>query len=92
MSEQELRRLDEISDRKSMDRTRLIKKALELGLRDMLIEDALDHYQKGGISAWACAEEAGVTLWEFLDILKQREIFFKTDEIELESSLKEFLD
>ena len=90
MNDEELKRLDEMAKRKSLDRTHLIKKAIELGVRDMLIEDALDHYQRGGKCAWACAEEAGLTLWEFLEILKQREIFFKTDEAELDSALKEF--
>jgi predicted HTH domain antitoxin len=55
-----------------------------------IIKDAIEQYQQGGKSAWACADEAGITLWEFLEILKQREIYFKTDEEELFRSLKEF--
>jgi len=90
MNDEELKRLDDMAKRKSLDRTHLIKKAIELGVRDMLIEDALEQYQRGGKSAWACAEEAGITLWEFLEILTQREIFFKTDEEELSRSLREF--
>ena len=90
MNDEELKRLDEMAKRKSMDRTHLIKKAIELGVRDMLIEDALEQYQRGGKSAWACADEAGITLWEFIEILKQREIYFKTDEEELSRALKEF--
>ena len=90
MNDEELKRLDDMAKRKSLDRTHLIKKAIEIGVRDMLVEDALEQYQRGGKSAWACAEEAGITLWEFLEILAQREIFFKTDEEELSRSLREF--
>ena len=56
----------------------------------MKIEDALSKYQTGETSAWAVAEEAGLSLWEFLEILKDRDIPFLTDEGELERQLGDF--
>lgn len=90
MADEELRILDDLAKRNSLDRSDLLKKALKLGVKDMLLEEALGKYQRGESSAWQCASEAGLTLWEFLDQLKKRDIYFRTDEIELEQALKEF--
>jgi len=89
LDDEDLKYLEEVADRQSMDRTSLIKKAIKLGVHDILLEDALLKYQKGLGSAWECAREAHATLWEFLEELRKRDIYFRTDEIELAKALKE---
>jgi predicted HTH domain antitoxin len=89
LDEEDLRYLDGIAERQSLDRTSLIKKAIKLGVSDILLEDALEKYKKGSCSAWECARQAQLTLWEFLEELRKREIYLRTDEIELEYALKE---
>lgn len=81
--------LDSFAKKEHVDRSTVLKKALEMGLREIKLEDALKAYQKGKISAWKAAELAGISLWEFLDILKRRDIGFRTAEPELEEMLGE---
>lgn len=82
--------LDEIADRENLDRSTLIKKAIHKGVREILLEESLRLYQGGKCSAWAAAEDAHITLWEFLEELRRRDLHFYTDEDELEKSLEEF--
>ena len=89
LDDDDLKFLEEIAERQSLDRTTLIKRAIKLGVRDILLDNALEMYQKGLCSAWECAREAQITLWEFLDELRKRDIGFKVDDIELVRVLKE---
>jgi predicted HTH domain antitoxin len=51
--------------------------------------DAIELYKKGSSSALKCADEAEISLWEFLDELKKRRVEFTTDEMELENFLRD---
>jgi predicted transcriptional regulator len=90
LDDDDLKYLDEIAERQSLDRTHLIKKAIKLGVHDMLLDNALQRFQQGLCSAWEGAREAQISLWEFLEELRKRDIGFKTDEIELAKALKAF--
>jgi len=81
--------LNSFAKKERVDRSTVLKKALEMGLKEIKLEDALKAYQKGKISAWKAAELAGISLWEFLDILEKRDIGFRTAEPELEEMLGE---
>jgi len=81
--------LDEMARSHFIDRSSLIRKAIKLGIKDILLEEAIGRYQRGEHSAWECARDAKITLWELLDDLQRRGIFFKTDEVELENALRE---
>ncbi|MEE9151193.1 MAG: UPF0175 family protein [Thermoplasmata archaeon] len=89
LDDDDLKFLEEIAERQSLDRTTLIKRAIKLGVHEILLEEALGRYQKGSCSAWECAREAQLSLWEFLEELKKRDIGFKVDEIELRNALRE---
>ncbi len=91
LDKEDLKYLDEIASKQSVDRTTLIKRAIKLGVQDILLEDALQRYQKGLCSAWKAASEAQISLWEFLDELKKRDIGFRVDEIKLKNALKELV-
>jgi predicted transcriptional regulator len=90
LGDETLRELDALAEREGVDRTTVLKKALDLGVREMKIDRAVDRYQKGFISAWRAAQEAGISLWEFIDVLKKREIGFVTSEEDLERMLEDF--
>ena len=53
------------------------------------LDQAIQRYQEGSYSAWKCASDAQVSLWEFLEELKKRGIEFISDEDELNSQLLE---
>ena len=89
LDDDDLKYLDEIAEKHDLDRTNLIKKAIKLGVHEILFEEALQRYQKDLCSAWEAAEEAQISLWEFIEELKKRDIGFKVDEIELRNALRE---
>lgn len=75
-----LQALDEAARRQGTDRSSVMKRALEKGLRQMSVEEALEAYARGGITAMRAARMAGITLWEFLDELRRRGLGLRTDE------------
>src|SRR3990172_420522 len=51
-----------------------LRKVLDKGLREIKLEHALEEYRKGKITLWKAASMAGVSLWEMLDIVKEKKI------------------
>lgn len=90
LSNKTLKTLEELAKIEKLDRTTLIKKAVEIGVAEIVIEKSIENYRRGKKSAWQAASECGLSLWEFLDQLKLRNIPFKTDEQEIERMLEEF--
>jgi len=88
---EDLDRLAEAAKRMKIDRSSLIRRALDKGVREVLIEDAVLEYQRGDASAWAAARGAGLSLWQFLDELKARRVPFRTDEDLLRAQAEELL-
>jgi predicted transcriptional regulator len=84
-----LKRLSALAERLQVDRSSLIRRALDAGVREILVEEAVRRYQRGGASAWFCARGAGVNLLVFLDELKARGVPFRTDEDLLREQLEE---
>lgn len=85
----DLKRLQELADRLKVDRSALIRQALDAGVREVLVEDGVRRYQRGEGSAWYFARRAGVNLLVFLDEMKARGVPFRTDEDLLEEQLEE---
>lgn len=89
--EELLKKADELAKIERVDRSTILRKAAELGLRELLLQHALDVYRRGLISVWKAAELADVPLWRFIDILKEREIGFKTSEDDLREMIEAYL-
>ena len=51
-----------------------LRKILEIGLKGTKLEYALELYKKGRVSLWKAAEIAGISLWEIMEIVKERKI------------------
>lgn len=51
-----------------------MRKMLEESLQRTKLEYALELYKKGRVSLWKAAELAGISLWEIMDIIKERKI------------------
>ncbi|MFQ5839058.1 MAG: UPF0175 family protein, partial [Thermoplasmata archaeon] len=89
LDEKTLRRLDALAKREGLDRAALMRRAIERGIRDILLNQAVRRYQRGECSAARAAQDAGFSLWEFLHILQVRGVPFRTDEEHLEALLGE---
>lgn len=57
-----------------LDKISAIEHLLKIGLKNSKIEIAIDKYKRGEISITRASEIAGVSLWEFMDELKKRNI------------------
>ena len=86
----DLARLRRLAERLKVDRSTVIRHALDAGIREILLQEALARYQRGEGSAWYCAREAGFNLLVFMDEMKKRGVPFRTDEELLERQVEEF--
>jgi predicted DNA-binding protein len=86
----DLARLRKLAERLKVDRSTVIRRAIDAGVREILLQDALDRYQRGEGTAWFCAGQAGFNLLVFMDEMKKRGVSFRTDEELLEEQLEEF--
>lgn len=51
-----------------------LRKIMSIGLKEIKLEYALDLYRNGKVTLWKAAEIAGISLWEILDIVRERKI------------------
>lgn len=51
-----------------------LRKILGRGLKKVRVEHALDEYCEGRVTLWKASEMAGLSLWEILEVIKEKEI------------------
>ncbi len=66
--------VDRFAKEKGLGRTVLVKILLTKGLEKFKIEYAIEKYRKGEVSLWKGADLAGVSLWVFMDEVKNKKI------------------
>ena len=74
-----LEKSDKIANEKLENRSTVIRELLALGLNQYMIKDALRLYSEGKISMEKASEIADVSIWKFLDVLKERKIPIRYD-------------
>ncbi len=79
VSRELLEKSDEIASRKMEDRSTVMRELLRLGLNQYLVKDAIEQYVEGKVSMEKAAELADVSLWKFLDALKERKVPIRYD-------------
>ncbi len=82
-----LKMIDEIAEREGKERSEVIRELLNIGLRDKLVEEAIKMYRDGKVSMWKAARIAGLSLWEFIEILKNKGVDIQYSIRELEEDL-----
>jgi predicted HTH domain antitoxin len=65
--------IESIRQENQTDQSATIEELLERGISDWKLETAIEQYQTGVISVEIAAERAGLSHWEFLDVLEARE-------------------
>ncbi len=80
----ELRRL---SREAGSDRSALLRELIGLGLQEKRVETALQRYRQGRVSAGKASEEAGVSLWRWLEIMEERGVETQYGRRDLESDV-----
>jgi len=89
LSEESLREIDRLAERLQTDRSEALRRFIERGLREARIDDALDRLRRGKVSIGRAAEEARVTLYEMLELVRQHHIPSGYGPEDLERDLRE---
>ena len=74
-----LEKSDKIAKEKLEDRSTVMRELLALGLKQYMLQEALKQYTEGKISMGKAAELANVSVWKFLDEMKDKKIPIRYD-------------
>ncbi len=74
-----LEKSDRIAKERSEDRSTVMRELLGIGLKEYMENKAVKFYLEGKLSLGKAAEIAGVSIWRFIDILKEKKIPIKYD-------------
>jgi len=68
------KQLNWYAEKEKIGRAIALRKILDRGIKEIKLEHALDLYQKGKIGMGRAAKMADMSLWEILDIIRERRI------------------
>ena len=71
--------LDDLARSEDVDRTEIARRILVSGVAEARIEKALDDYRGGRVTAWRGATDAGISLYEMLDRIRDSGIHYELD-------------
>ena len=77
--------LEEVADLLEEDKSTTIRKALRRGLYDLRVRVATERYQSGEISVNEAARIAGVSLGEWFEIARERNLTSQLSPADLEA-------
>lgn len=78
----------EISAEEKLDRSSVVRRLLDVGVREWRIQNALERYRQGSVTLPRAAELAGVSIYEMIAILEERKIPYRYDLSDLEEYVK----
>lgn len=84
-----LKQLSEVAEREGKDRSALIRELLEHGIEEKDLNNAVDLYRRGQVTAWKAAQLAGISLWNFYKVLDDKGVLLQYSEYDLEEDLKD---
>lgn len=86
-----LEKSEKIAKEKLEDRSTVMRELLALGLKQYMVKSALNQYMEGKISMERAAELADVSIWKFLDILKDKKIPIRYDLEDIKREIEEIV-
>jgi predicted HTH domain antitoxin len=72
-------RINEISAEEKVGRSTIVRRFLDMGIRDWRVQTALDKYGQGSITLLKAAEIAGTNIYEMIGLLEERRIPYRYD-------------
>ena len=81
--------LERVAQEESIDRATAIRRLLENSLRQWEVDRAIESYQRGEASLGRAAEEAGLTQWELLELLRQARVAYPLEAEDISDRLGE---
>lgn len=80
--------IEKLAVKEDSDKSKLIRELLILGIKERKLDEALSLYKQGRISLWKAARLADLSLWQMLEIVKEKKIPAQYTEKELKEDLK----
>jgi predicted HTH domain antitoxin len=69
--------IEEIEKEERADRATVVRKLLAKAIAEWKLERALTLYRDGKITLWKAAGIAGLSLWEVMEIVRERKVPFR---------------
>lgn len=79
IGKEELKEISKISQDRKISKSAILREILKLGIKQKMLEIALEKFQKNEASAAKAATIAGMSLSEFLEVLHKRGINYHYD-------------
>ena len=92
LPDDEAEELERVAEMLGEDKSSVIRKALSEGLRDLRVKRAVERYQTGEVSVKQAARIAGVSLGEWLEIARERNLTGQLTPEDLERDAETALD
>lgn len=86
-----LEKSEKIAKEKLEDRSTVIRELLALGLKQYMMQEAIKHYCEGKVSMEKAAELADVSIWKFLDMLKEMKIPIRYDLDDIKKEIEDII-
>jgi len=69
--------LEEIEKEEKADRATVVRKLLAKAIAEWKLERALVLYSSGKVTLWKASKIAGLSLWEMMEIVRDRKVSFQ---------------
>jgi predicted HTH domain antitoxin len=69
-----LKELEKIAKEEAKDKSGVIRELLALGLREKKLEKAIRLYREGRVTLWKAARLAGISLWQMMEVMRERKV------------------
>ncbi len=80
--------INEISAEEKVDRSTVVRRLLDMGVRDWRVQTALDKYSQGSVTLLKAAEIAGISIYGMIALLEERGMPYRYDISDLEEYVK----
>jgi len=90
-SEEILKEVDKLSKIAKVDKSLIVREALERGLEKVRLEEAINLFTEGKLALSEAANTAGISVGEMMEKLKERGIHSKITIEDLHGTLKDAL-
>ncbi len=85
-----LKKLEGLTDEMKADRSEVVRRLLDKGLKEYEKEKALQLLREGKVTMWKAAEMCGILLFEMVDLVKSERVLVPYSSEELKKDI-EFL-
>ncbi|KXB01993.1 hypothetical protein AKJ44_01645 [candidate division MSBL1 archaeon SCGC-AAA261F17] len=83
-----LAQIKEIEREMKADRAEVIRRLLDEGIKKRQLDKAVTMLRDGKVTVSKAAEIAGVSIWEMMEVMREKQIPVPYDEEDLRKSLK----